>query len=64
MDGDEFTSRQRPLIADCRFGPIGDPWACTRPWCRSPGVVETGLFVGLATRALIGGPMGVEELLP
>jgi ribose 5-phosphate isomerase A len=26
--------------------------------------VETGIFVGLATRALIGGPMGVEELLP
>jgi ribose 5-phosphate isomerase A len=29
-----------------------------------PGVVETGLFLGLATRALVAGPLGVEELLP
>ncbi|TBH20031.1 ribose-5-phosphate isomerase RpiA [Thermus thermamylovorans] len=65
MDGDEvyFTDGGH-LIADCRFGPIGDPMGLHRALLEIPGVVETGLFVGLATRALVAGPLGVEELLP
>ena len=65
MDGDEFYFTENGhLIADCRFGPIGDPLGLHKALLEIPGVVETGIFVGLATRALIGGPMGVEELLP
>ncbi|WP_135256609.1 ribose-5-phosphate isomerase RpiA [Thermus caldilimi] len=65
MNGDEvyFTDGGH-LIADVRFGPIGDPLGLHKALLAIPGVVETGIFVGLATRALVAGPMGVEELLP
>ncbi|MFN3180084.1 MAG: ribose-5-phosphate isomerase A, partial [Thermus sp.] len=45
-------------------GPIGDPLGLHKALLEIPGVVETGIFVGLATRALVAGPMGVEEILP
>ena len=65
MDGDEFYFTDGGhLIADCRFGPIGDPLGLHRALLEIPGVVETGLFVGMAPRALVAGPFGVEELLP
>ncbi|WP_243030384.1 ribose-5-phosphate isomerase RpiA [Thermus altitudinis] len=65
MDGDEFYFTDGGhLIADVRFGPIGDPGGLHRALLEIPGVVETGLFVGLATRALVAGPMGIEELVP
>lgn len=65
MDGDEFYFTDGGhLIADVRFGPIGDPLGLHRALLEIPGVVETGLFVGLATRALVAGPLGVEELWP
>lgn len=65
MNGDEvyFTDGGH-LIADVRFGPIGDPLGLHKALLEIPGVVETGIFVGLATRALVAGPMGVEEILP
>ncbi|WP_337843832.1 ribose-5-phosphate isomerase RpiA [Thermus sp.] len=65
MEGDEFYFTDGGhLIADCRFGPIGDPFGLHKALLEIPGVVETGLFLGLATRALVAGPWGVEELLP
>lgn len=65
MEGDEFYFTDGGhLIADVRFGPIGDPLGLHKALLEVPGVVETGLFVGLATRALVAGPMGVEEILP
>lgn len=65
MNGDEvyFTDGGH-LIADVRFGPIGDPLGLHKALLEIPGVVETGIFAGLATRALVAGPMGVEEILP
>ncbi|MFN4232409.1 MULTISPECIES: ribose-5-phosphate isomerase RpiA [Thermus] len=65
MEGDEFYFTDGGhLIADVRFGPIGDPLGLHKALLEIPGVVETGIFVGLATRALVAGPMGVEEILP
>lgn len=65
MDGDEFFFTDNGhLIADVRFGPIGDPLGLHRALLEIPGVVETGLFVGLASRALVAGPFGLEELRP
>ncbi|KIX84713.1 ribose-5-phosphate isomerase RpiA [Thermus filiformis] len=65
MDGDEFFFTDNGhLIADVRFGPIGDPLVLHRALLEIPGVVETGLFVGLASRALVAGPFGLEELRP
>lgn len=65
MNGDEvYWTDGGHLIADVRFGPIGDPLGLHKALLEIPGVVETGIFVGLATRALVAGPMGVEEILP
>lgn len=54
------------LILDCRMpGGIPDPAAMEATLAMVPGVAESGLFVGLAGRALLGRPDGtVEELEP
>ncbi len=46
------------------FGSIGDPIGLHRALLEIPGVVETGLFLGLASLALVAGPGGVRELRP
>lgn len=41
-------------IADCRFGEIDNPNELHQKLLHLPGVVDNGLFIGLATRAVIG----------
>jgi ribose 5-phosphate isomerase A len=48
-------------IYDCRFKGIDDPAALDLALRSRAGVVETGLFVGMATVALIAGEECVEE---
>ncbi len=63
MDGEEFFySDGGNLIADVRFGPIPDPTRLEAQLKRIPGVVETGLFLGMATLAIVAGPGGLERL--
>lgn len=63
MDGEDFFYTDGGnLIADVHFGPIANPKALELELKRIPGVVETGLFVGLATLAIVVGPEGVEYL--
>lgn len=65
MEGEEpFYSDGGNLIADVRFGPISDPKGLEARLKSIPGVVETGLFVGIATEAVLAGPDGVTLLLP
>ncbi len=47
-------------IADCRTGPILDPAALDRALRAMAGVVDTGLFIGMANRAIIGMNGGVR----
>jgi ribose 5-phosphate isomerase A len=49
-------------IADCAIADIADPAALHAKLCTMVGVIETGLFVGLASEAWIGGPAGVRRL--
>ena len=49
-------------ILDCRFGPIEDPLALGAAIHGVPGVVEHGLFVGMADVAYVAGEAGVEVL--
>ncbi len=51
-------------ILDCAFGRIEDPPALARRLSSLAGVVEHGLFTGMAERVLLGGESGVETLLP
>ena len=49
-------------IADCSFDAIPDAAALEASIARIVGVVESGLFVGMATQAMIGTAEGVEIL--
>lgn len=51
-------------ILDLHLERIGDPRALAAALSGAPGVVEHGLFLGMAERALVGRPDGeVEEIL-
>jgi ribose 5-phosphate isomerase A len=47
-------------ILDCWFGAIQDPAALGAALSPLPGVLEHGLFLGLATTAIVAGPQGVK----
>jgi ribose 5-phosphate isomerase A len=57
-----FLSDGGHFILDCRLGRIDAPAALDRALQAIPGVVETGLFIGLADMAILGGPNGVETI--
>jgi ribose 5-phosphate isomerase A len=60
-EGDRlFRSDNGNPILDCGVGPIDDPARLERDLRAVPGVVGTGLFLGLATRVLVGDPDGFE----
>lgn len=63
-DGDEpYLTDNGNYVLDCRFPDgIGDPRGLEGElWARA-GVVETGLFLGMAAEVLVGGPDGVRSL--
>jgi ribose 5-phosphate isomerase A len=60
-DGAEFVTDEGNWILDCAFGPIADPARLAASLDRRAGVVEHGLFLGLATDLLVAGPAGVEH---
>jgi ribose 5-phosphate isomerase A len=49
-------------IADCAFGEIGHPADLERRLATITGVVESGLFIGLAARVLVGTKAGIRVL--
>ncbi|MCC6175551.1 MAG: ribose-5-phosphate isomerase RpiA [Chloroflexi bacterium] len=55
-----FRSDDGLYMLDCQFGPIADPQRLAAQIKALLGVVEHGLFVGLADRALVAGPEGVQ----
>lgn len=57
-----FVTNGGNYVADCRFDTIADAAALQTKLKAITGVVETGLFVGLATQAMIGREGGVEIL--
>ncbi|MGA2235779.1 MAG: ribose-5-phosphate isomerase RpiA [Terriglobales bacterium] len=61
-DGSPFITDNGNQILDCSFGKIADPAALALALSNIPGIVEHGLFIGLATIALVGRGDRVEEL--
>jgi ribose 5-phosphate isomerase A len=59
-DGTPFRTDGGNLILDCATGPIDDPAALAARLKSITGVVESGLFVGLATRVIAGTEAGVR----
>ncbi len=63
-DGTPYLTDNGNQILDCSFQEIADPAALARTLSDTPGIVEHGLFIGLASMALIGREDQVEELHP
>jgi ribose 5-phosphate isomerase A len=61
-DGCPYVTDNGNQILDCSFGKIADPAALSRELNGMPGVVEHGLFIGLAKLALVGRGDRVDEL--
>lgn len=61
-DGTPFVSDNGNYIVDCSFGRIDDPEALDDALKFVPGVVEHGLFLGIADHAIVSGPTGVQVL--
>jgi ribose 5-phosphate isomerase A len=58
--GHAYESDNGNYILDCQFGPITDPAYLDKAIKQIPGVVESGIFAGLADRLIIGSDEGVE----
>jgi len=61
-DGKPYVTDEGHHILDCRFGRISDPPALARALSDMPGVMEHGLFIGMASVALVGKGDEVIEL--
>jgi len=60
-DGSPFRTDQGNLILDCDFGAISNPEELAIPLERRAGIVEHGLFIGLASDVIVGTEDGVEH---
>src|SRR5579859_392267 len=60
--GNPYVTDEGHHILDCNFGEIADPPALAEKLCHIPGVIEHGLFIGMAELALIGQDGKVIEL--
>jgi ribose 5-phosphate isomerase A len=52
-EGHAFVTDGGHYILDCAFGSIGDPEALARSLATIPGVIEHGLFIGLASTIIV-----------
>lgn len=61
-DGDSLITDEGNIILDCYFGPISDAHTLAQTIRQQPGVVEHGLFLSLASQAIIATDEGVVVL--
>ena len=61
--GDPYVTDEGHHILDCALSGDREPELLARELERTPGVVEHGLFIGMAERALLGRADGGVEVL-
>jgi len=61
-EGKPFLTDENNHILDCRFGQIPDPDRLARQLSDMPGVVEHGLFIGMASVVLVANGSEIVEL--
>lgn len=61
-DGAAFVTDEGHHILDCSFGKISNPPALALVLSNMPGVVEHGLFIGIAKVAIVGKGNSVVEI--
>jgi ribose 5-phosphate isomerase A len=60
--GQPFTTDGGNYIADCAIPEIPDPVALEARLSTVVGVIETGLFIGMAATIMVGRPAGVDVI--
>jgi len=63
-DGNAFVTDGGHYILNCGFGLIQDPGLLAKELDHIVGVVEHGLFIGMASEVRLGGAESVQILLP
>jgi ribose 5-phosphate isomerase A len=61
-DGTSFRTDRGNLMLDCAFGPIQQPMELAATLDARTGIVEHGLFLGLAAEVIVTGADGVRHL--
>jgi ribose 5-phosphate isomerase A len=61
-DGKPYLTDQGNWILDCAFAPIADPRALAAQLAGRAGIVEHGLFCGIASEVIVAGETGIREL--
>jgi ribose 5-phosphate isomerase A len=61
-DGQPYLTDENNYILDCRFGQIPDADGLARQLSDMPGVVEHGLFIGMASVVLVANGSEIIEL--
>jgi ribose 5-phosphate isomerase A len=61
-DGLPYKTDQGNLILDCHFGPLADPAGLAVLLKGRAGIVEHGLFIGLASDVIVAGKDGCRHL--
>lgn len=61
-DGSPFLTDQGNWILDCAFGPLSDLAGLARRLEGRAGILGHGLFIGLASAVIVGGPEGARAL--
>jgi ribose 5-phosphate isomerase A len=62
LNGEFFITDSGNYIVDCAFGEIAEPESLGDVLEMIPGVVEHGLFIGIADMAIVAGPSGLQLL--
>lgn len=62
QDGSQYATDSGNMILDCSFGPIADVYDLAAKLSARAGIIEHGLFIGLATDVIVAGADGVRHL--
>lgn len=61
-NGADFITDEGNIILDASFGHISNPRALASELDRIAGIVTHGLFIDIASRALVAGPDGIRQV--
>ena len=61
-DGSQFVTDSGNMILDCEFGPLSDPAAFATLLSTRAGIIEHGLFIGIAADVIVAGDSGIRHL--
>lgn len=62
QDGQPFITDEGNIILDCHFAGLPNPQEMAQLIRAQPGVVEHGMFLGMATEAIVAGKRGIIVL--